>query len=49
MRKNIVVGNWKMNLKREESLELVSAVLSKLPEDKNTEVVFAPSFLYREF
>ena len=46
MRKNIVVGNWKMNLKREESLELVSAVLSKLPEDKNTEVVFAPSFLY---
>ena len=46
MRKNIVVGNWKMNLKREESLELVSAVLSKVPEDKNTEVVFAPSFLY---
>ena len=46
MRKNIVVGNWKMNLKREESLELVSVVLSKLPEDKNTEVVFAPSFLY---
>jgi len=46
MRKNIVVGNWKMNLKREESLELVSAVLSKLPEDINTEVVFAPSFLY---
>lgn len=46
MRKNIVVGNRKMNLKREGSLELVSAVLSKLPEDKNTEVVFAPSFLY---
>jgi triosephosphate isomerase len=46
MRKNIVIGNWKMNLKREESLELVSAVLSKLPEDKNTEVVFAPSYLY---
>ena len=46
MRKKIVAGNWKMNLKREEGLALVSEVLSKLPKDKNTEVVFAPSFLY---
>ena len=45
MRKKIVAGNWKMNLKREEGLALVSEVLSKLPKDKNTEIVFAPSFL----
>ncbi|MDP7430201.1 MAG: triose-phosphate isomerase, partial [Flavobacteriales bacterium] len=46
MRKNIVVGNWKMNLKREDALVLVSEVLSQLPKDKDTEVVFAPCFLY---
>ena len=46
MRKNIVVGNWKMNLKREGALALVSEVLSQLPKDKDTEVVFAPCFLY---
>ena len=46
MRKNIVAGNWKMNLKREGALALVSEVLSQLPKDKDTEVVFAPCFLY---
>ena len=46
MRKNIVAGNWKMNLKREDALALVSEVLSQLPKDKDTEVVFAPCFLY---
>ena len=46
MRKNIVVGNWKMNLKREVALDLVSEILSQLPECKNTEIVFAPCFLY---
>ena len=44
MRKNIVAGNWKMNLKREDALALVSEVLSQLPKDKDTEVVFAPCF-----
>ena len=46
MRKSIIAGNWKMNLKREEALVLVSEVLSQLPKDKDTEVVFAPCFLY---
>ena len=46
MRKNIVAGNWKMNLKRKEALVLVSEVLSQISKDENTEVVFAPSFLY---
>ena len=46
MRKNIVAGNWKMNLKREQALVLVSEVLSQISKDDNTEVVFAPSFLF---
>ena len=46
MRKRIVAGNWKMNLKRKEALVLVSEVLSQISKDENTEVVFAPSFLY---
>ena len=37
MRKNIVVGNWKMNLKRKESLELVEEVISML-KNNNVEV-----------
>ena len=46
MRKRIVAGNWKMNLKRKEALVLVSEVLRQISKDENTEVVFAPSFLY---
>ena len=46
MRKNIVAGNWKMNLNRAEGIALVNEVLSKLPTDNNTHVVFAPSFVY---
>ena len=46
MRKNIVAGNWKMNLNRAEGIALVEGVLAKLPTDNNTHVVFAPSFVY---
>ena len=46
MRKNIVAGNWKMNLNRTEGIALVEDVLAKLPTDNNTHVVFAPSFVY---
>ena len=45
MRKNIVVGNWKMNLNREQSLELVGEVISSL-ENIDVEVVFAPAYTY---
>ena len=45
MRKNIVVGNWKMNLQRKESLELVEKVISLL-ENYDVEVVLAPSYTY---
>ena len=46
MRKNIVAGNWKMNLNITEGIALVEDVLAKLPTDNNTHVVFAPSFVY---
>lgn len=45
MRKNILAGNWKMNLKRDESLKLVEEVLSLL-DNNDVEVVFAPSYIY---
>ena len=46
MRKNIVAGNWKMNLNRAEGIALVEDVLAKLPADNKTHIVFAPSYLY---
>ena len=46
MRKNIVAGNWKMNLNRAEGIALVEDVLAKLPANNNTHVVLAPSFVY---
>ena len=46
MRKNIVAGNWKMNLNREKGIKLVEQVISLVSSDNNVEVVFAPSFLY---
>ena len=46
MRKNIVAGNWKMNLNRAEGIALVEDVLAKLPSDNNTHVIFSPSFVY---
>jgi triosephosphate isomerase (TIM) len=46
MRKNIVAGNWKMNLKRDEGLNLVNDVINLLPSDNKVEVVFAPSFIH---
>ena len=46
MRKNIVAGNWKMNLNRTEGIALVEDVLAKLPSENNTHVIFSPSFVY---
>ena len=46
MRKNIVAGNWKMNLNRAEAIALVNEVLSKLPNNNLAEIVFAPSNVY---
>ena len=46
MRKKIVAGNWKMNLKRTESIALVDEILSKLPNNSIAEIIFAPSFVH---
>ena len=46
MRKKIVAGNWKMNLTKDASLELVKGIsdgLSQLPEDAR--VIVAPPFI----
>ncbi len=44
MRKKIVAGNWKMNLNRSESLELVSAISKEMKDIdlKNNRVIVAP-------
>jgi triosephosphate isomerase len=46
MRKNIVAGNWKMNLNRADGIALVEDVLAQLPADNNTHVIFSPSFVH---
>ena len=46
MRKKIVAGNWKMNLNRVDGVALVEDVLSQLPTDNSTHVIFSPSFVY---
>ena len=45
MRKKIVVGNWKMNLLRDEGVLLVKNILKSKFNDK-INVVLAPSFLH---
>ena len=45
MSKKLVVGNWKMNLLREEALELSGAIVSLLGEDYNaSKVVLVPPY-----
>ena len=46
MRKNIVAGNWKMNLNRQQAIALVDEVLLNLPESNSVDIIFAPSNIY---
>jgi triosephosphate isomerase (TIM) len=46
MRRNIVAGNWKMNLNRVEGITLVEDVLKRFSSENKPEVVFAPSFVH---
>ncbi len=50
MRKNIVAGNWKMNLDFEKAEELMDELAELLDENKpeNCEVVICPPYLYLE-
>ncbi len=46
MRKKIVAGNWKMNLNKEQSIQLVTAISTGLGDlDENTKVVVSPPFI----
>ena len=46
MRKNIIAGNWKMNLNRVQAITLVENVLNNLPLELKADVVFAPSSVH---
>ena len=46
MRKNIIVANWKMNLKLDNAITLVRSILDNLSLDNQPEIIFAPSFVY---
>ena len=46
MRKNIVAGNWKMNLNRVKGIALVEDILKRLSVENKIEVLFAPSFVH---
>jgi triosephosphate isomerase len=45
MRKNIVAGNWKMNKNAEETEDLLNDLIDKLPNDKEVEIIVAPTFV----
>ena len=45
MRKNIVAGNWKMNKNSEETEDLLNELIDKLPEDKEVQIIVAPTFV----
>ncbi len=46
MRRPLIAGNWKMNLTRGQSLELVNAIAAGLPENPAAEVAVFPPFPY---
>lgn len=45
MRKKIVAGNWKMNKNAEETEDLLNNLIDKLPNDKEVEIIVAPTFI----
>ncbi|MBY0488154.1 MAG: triose-phosphate isomerase [Flavobacteriaceae bacterium] len=45
MRTKIVAGNWKMNKNSEETEDLLNDLIDKLPEDKDVQVIVAPTFV----
>lgn len=45
MRSNIVAGNWKMNKNAEQTEDLLNALIDKLPQDKEVEIIVAPTFI----
>lgn len=45
MRNKIVAGNWKMNKNSEETEDLLNELIDKLPNDKEVQVIVAPTFI----
>jgi triosephosphate isomerase len=45
MRNKIVAGNWKMNKNSEETEDLLNDLIDKLPNDKEVEIIVAPTFI----
>ena len=45
MRTKIVAGNWKMNKNSEETEDLLNELIEKLPDDKEVQVIVAPTFV----
>ena len=45
MRTKIVAGNWKMNKNSEETEDLLNDLIDKLPNDKEVEIIIAPTFI----
>lgn len=45
MRQKIVAGNWKMHKNAEETEDLLNELIDKIPNDINTRVIVAPTFV----
>jgi triosephosphate isomerase len=45
MRTKIVAGNWKMHKNAEETEDLLNDLINQLPDDKEVEIVVAPTFV----
>ena len=46
MRKEYLIGNWKMNLLKNEALNLVKETISGIDENVKTNIVFATPFIF---
>ena len=45
MRTKIVAGNWKMNKNAGQTEDLLNDLIDKLPNDKEVEIIVAPTFI----
>ena len=45
MRQKIVAGNWKMHKNAEDTEDLLNDLIDKLPNDKDVEIIVAPTFV----
>lgn len=48
IRKNIVAGNWKMNLSKDEALVLLKELQANFPSENQCEIILCPPSVYTE-